>query len=254
MLYSFLITLVWIVIWVILKPESNVALFLIVWYLAFIVGVPILLHRIKNTLGMNYIKIGVPSLKESVGFTELSKLKLGVRQSKGLEYLLQSLFILKENLSKEKKSLKYLDETILAVDILYSFEQKIPYKKLSVLADELAKLPSLNHIPEALSKFLNASEISWTQDFIELPSKKHEKVSSFIEKYLLPIALLIVTFLGILPENYKAQIIGFFEKLQWMQLAIIFIILFLFYEFLYFWDRLQLLTVEYGDIKELSKL
>lgn len=250
-----LLASLWIIMWSALKPDSNVALFLLVWYLSFIVGVPILFQRVKNTLGMNYTKISIPSLEGTVGFAELSEMKLGRKQSEGLEYLRQSLFILKENLSQEEKSLKDLDKTILAIDILSSFEQKIPYKQLRVLAGNLVKMPSLSHIPEALNNFLMSSEISWTQAFSELPSKRQrEKVTSFAEKYLLPIALVIVTLLGILPENNRVQIIDFLEKLQWTQVVGMFIVLFLVYEFFSLLNRFYLSDVAYSDIKDLLTL
>jgi len=254
-LYYVLFLIPLVILFLTLKPDTNVELFLIVWCLSFTVGFPIFFKRIKNTVGMNYIKIGIPSLNGASAFAELSELKLRKEQRKGLEYLGDSLLSLKENLTQEGKDLKNLDKTILAIEIISSFKQEIPYKQLCALAESLTKLPVLNEISGALSNFLDIQEIKWTQDFSEMPVKKqHEKVTSFIEKYFLPIAIIVVTFLGVLSENMRKQMTDFLQTLQWLQFLGFLVLAFLFYELVHFLYKVPKLEVEYSDVKEMLTL
>lgn len=237
-----------------LKPDINVQLFLLIWYLSFIVGIPIFFKRIKNTVGMNYTKIGIPSLSGASAFAELSELRLRKEQQQGLKYLSYSLFILKENLSQNKRDLKNLDQTILAIELISSFRQKIPYKQLYVLAQNLTKLQVLNEISGALSNFLDSQEIKWTQEFSEISIKKQrKKVTSFIEKYLLPIAIVTVSFLGVLSEGMRTQITNFLQTLQWLQFLGFLVIAFLIFEIYYFVFGTPKFEVEYSDVKEMAK-
>jgi hypothetical protein len=244
-----------VILFLTLKIDSNVQLFLLIWYLSFAAGLPILFQRIKNTLGMHYIKIGIPSLNGVVGFAELSILAFGRKQRKGLDYLWQALFVLQQNLRHENKDLKDLDETLAAVETISSFRQRIPYEQLSALASELVKLPALGDIPQALHSFRMSKEIEWTQAFSELPIKKRrERLTSFLERYILPIALVVVTLLGILPENMRTQATDFLQKLQWMQIVGFLVLFFLVYELGVIIGRLTLLEVEHDDIGELSNI
>lgn len=119
--------------------DNNVRLLILIWYFSFGLGSIILFHRVRNTLGMHYVKIGVPSLNGAVGFAELSILALRKKQRKGLDFLWQALFILRENLRHDKKDLKDLDETIAAIETISSFEQRIPYERSCALAIELVR-------------------------------------------------------------------------------------------------------------------
>lgn len=233
--------------------DNNVRLLILIWYFSFGLGSIILFHRVRNTLGMHYVKIGVPSLNGAVGFAELSILALRKKQRKGLDFLWQALFILRENLRHDKKDLKDLDETIAAIETISSFEQRIPYERSCALAIELVKLPALGEIPQALHSFRMSNEIEWTQAFSELQIKKQrERITSFLERYVLPVALVVVTLLGILPENIRSQFTALLQQLQWMQIVGFSVALFLVYEFYVLVSRSYVLDVSLEEIEKLS--
>jgi hypothetical protein len=77
----------------------------------------------------------------------------------------------------------------------------------------------LNLVAEELHSFVNCKEIKWTQDFLETPTKtRRERISSYFEKYLLPMILVAATFLGVLPETTRSWLIEALQRLEWTQI------------------------------------
>ena len=231
--------------------DYNLRLFLADWYLFFMVGVFPYFHRIKNALGMRFIMIEKPGLDGASAFAQLAKTKLKNEDKKGLSYLMKSLIILRDYLGYDRKQLIDLNKTISSVKTINLYGIDIPYHLLFSLAEDLSQLPNLEKVSKKLSKIAKSKEIIWAQDFVDIPQrKKRETISLFVEKYIIPVAVVLVTFLAVLPESLKTQIVDFFKQINWLQLVGIFTFLFLVYEYFSFLTRV--IELSYRDIKQIS--
>jgi hypothetical protein len=241
-----------------LSSDPDMKMFVLSWFLIFGILFPFFFHQTTEAIGMDYVRVGIPSLQRVSIFVELSRLKLRKQEKAGLDYLSASLKILRENLKKGKKTLRNLDISVSALDTISSFRQKIPFDQLLLLTSELKKLPVLCGIESGLHSFLNSQEIKWTLDFVEMPSKKrHERLAIFLEKYLLPSILVAVTFLAVLPENTRASIMDFLQKAKWtwiFSMSVTFVLLAVWVNSYLSMKRLGLFYVERGDIDEMFKL
>lgn len=235
-----------------ITEEPNKYLFYCVWYIFFGTGVFPFFHRVRNVLGMEFKEIEKASLNGASAFAELAKLKLKKKEEKGLDYLMGSLIMLRDYLTHYGKQLESLNKTISIVNTISLYGDKIPYRQLFSLSENLIQLSTLERIPEAVNKFLKTKEIGWTQDFTEIPQrKKGERIGLFVEKYVLPIVIVLVTFLAVFPEDIRMPILDFIKQIDWLQLLGIFIFFFLFYETWLFLSRM--IELSYSDIKEVSE-
>jgi hypothetical protein len=230
----------------------------VIWFYLFIVFFQTVFSRIENAVGMDYRKKGIPPLYRASAFATLSRSNLERRNEKGIGYLGYTLTILRENLNQKKRTLNSLGETISAVNTVSSLEQKIPYEQLVCLAERLEKLPVLNGVTEELHSFVNCKEIRWTRNFLETPTKtRQEKISSYFERYLLPMILVAATFLGVLPETIRSWLIEALQRLEWIQIIGFILLIVLSYASLLVLLSSKYryrLPVENHDIEELSKL
>lgn len=201
---------------------------------------------------MQFKAIEKGSLYGASAFAELARVKFRKKENGGLRYLIASLIMLRDYLFYERKELKHLKKTISIVRTISLYGKEIPYDQLSSLADDLSQLPILEEISDGLNNFLELEETKWADNFADIPEKKRrERVGFVIEKYIIPVSVVLVTFLAVvLPENVKMQIIDFFKQIDWMDVLIIlggFTMFFLLYEFWCIISRIS--ELGYRDIK-----
>lgn len=238
----------------IVEPMGNLDtnLFCLIWYFAFMAGVFPYFHRIKNTLGMEYKKIESGSFIGASAYAELAKIKFEFEEKKGISYLLTSLNMLRYHLAYYDKQLSNLDRTISALSTIRRYTQNIPYDQLFFLAQELRHIPNLEKIPEALTSFLESQEVKWSQGFLATSrSERRERIRPMLEKYIIPVALLLITLFGAFPETTRMQILNIIEKIQWSQFAGFCVVVFLFYYVFAFIIRIDK-DLEYNDIRKLT--
>jgi len=247
-----------LIVYTSLTPNLNTKELLMIWFLLFMIFFQTIFRWTKNAVGMNYGKKGIPSLYRASAFATLSRLRLERKDERGVEYLRSTLTILKENLNQKKKDLKLVGETVSAIDTISLCRQKIPYEQLLCLAEKLEKLPVLDGVAEELRSFVNCREIKWTLDFLGTPMKtRRERISAYLQRYLLPIAVFVVTALGILPETTRTWLVNAVQELEWTQVIGFFVVIFLMYPFLSSYISLESrgqMLPEYDDIREMSKL
>lgn len=231
--------------------DFPMKLLIINWYLVFAIGVFPYIHIIKNVFGMQFKAIEKGSLYGASAFSKLARVKFGKKEKKGLRYLIASLIMLRDYLSYGRKEIKYLKRTISIVHTIGLYGKEIPYDQLFSLAEDLSKLPILEEISDRLNDFLELEKIKWAHNFADMPEKKkRERIGSVIEKYIIPASVILVTFLAILPENFKTEIMDFFKQVDWMDALILlgaFTLFLLLYEFWCLVSRI--IELRYRDIK-----
>lgn len=242
-----------------LIQDFNARTFSAIWFIFFAILCPYFLNRVTMAVGMDYLKGGIPSLSRASVFAELSQLRFKKQDKMGIHYLSASMIILKQNLMKENKVLGNLNDAILALNLIGLPDQEVPYPQMLQLANDLSKLPILNEIGNSLNSFLDLQEVKWTRDFTETPAQKLlTRMLRFIERYLLPIVLIIITFIGVLSETVRSWITSLLQSLNWLQLFGVTLLLVLLVIFLNFTissgSWFEPFQIEYEDIKEMSKL
>jgi len=138
-------------------------------------------------------------------FSGFALQRLRNKDRKGIAYLLKAFLLLKDCLKHEELELQELNNTIKATRCFLQFQSEIPYDSLQMLAQELKRFPSMEHLPRALSTFNRDRKVQWTGSFTVTERTKR----TFLE--LIVVIAAILSGLTFLPETTRSTL---FEVLQ----------------------------------------
>jgi hypothetical protein len=230
--------------------EQKVGVWYFVWFMAFILGIFPYFNKIRNTLGMKFGKIYGASLQGASVYADLSALKFRNEEKKGFTYLFASLRMLRDYLKIGNRRLRLLDKTISKVNTIRLYAKDVPYQELTLLAEGLGQLPEMDKIAVALEEFHNAENCKWSSDFLKIKKKQWWNIERFGEKLIIPIALLIVTVIGVFPEQLRTQVIDWITRIDWLGIVGFLILGIIAYGILNFVERVKNIDITYKDFKE----
>ena len=177
--------------------------FMVTWMISLfsIIG----LWSLNKIIGMGYRWFCKGTALGIRSFSIFALQRLRNKEHKGILYLLKALLLLKDCLKYEELELQELNDTIKATKCLQIFQSEIPYDSLQMLALELKRYPSMEHLPQALSAFSRSSKVQWTSSFALTGRTKRTVVQ------LIVVIAAILSGLTFLPETTRRTL---FEVLQ----------------------------------------
>ena len=177
--------------------------FMFTWMISFfsIVG----LWSLNLIIGMGYHWFCKGTTLGIQSFSSFALQRLKRKERKGIAHLLKSLLLLKDCLKHEELELQELNNAMNATRCFLKFQSEIPYDKLEMLALELKRFPSMEHLPRALSTFNRSSKVRWTRSFTATERTKRTVLQ------LIVVIAAILSGLTFLPETTRTTL---FEVLQ----------------------------------------
>ena len=128
------------------------------------------------------------------------------KQRKGIAYLLKAFLLLKDCLKHEELELKELNNAIKAARCFLQFQSKIPYEHLQMLALELKRFPSMEHLPRTLSTFNRNPKVKWTESFTETKRTKRKVLE------LIVVIATVLSGLTFLPETTRSTLLEILQS------------------------------------------
>jgi hypothetical protein len=122
-----------------------------------------------QTLGMKYETIGGGSLVGAAAYASLASFKFRNKSINGLPYLLASLGHFEESYASRGAELKAVESARVAIKSLSDRITQLPFDALQALAEQIALLPEVEGLPQALEGFLVATK--WPN---EIRSVEHQ--------------------------------------------------------------------------------
>ena len=157
-------------------------------------------------IGMGYRWFCKGTMIGIQSFTSLAIQHLRNKQRKGIAYLLKAFLLLRDCLKHEELELQELNDAIKATRCFLQFKSEIPYDSLEMVAVELERFPSLEHLPRALSTFNRSTSVQWTGRFAVTQRTKR----SVLE--LLVIVATVLSGLTFLPETTRSSLLEILQS------------------------------------------
>jgi len=135
-------------------------------------------------------------------------------ERKGIVYILKTFLLLRELLKREELEITELNNALKAAKCFLHFKCDAPYDALCMLALELKKFPSMEHLPRALSAFNENPNVKWTKSLKETERSKRTNLE------LIVVIAAVLSGLTFLPEATRnvlfeiMQSVGSAENIQ----------------------------------------
>lgn len=140
-------------------------------------------------------------------FSSFALQRLRNKDRKGIKYLLQALLLLKENLKHRALKLQELNNAIKTARCYLQFQAEIPYDSLRMLASELKRFPSFEHLPRTLSIFSYEPKAQWTIKFTSV-----EETKKPILQWIIILATVLAGLATFLPEIAKSTLLEILQS------------------------------------------